>query len=128
MASKGTVNAVTMKSYRPARVAELLKEEISQIISYELADQRIRPTTVTHLKISSDLRHARVYVSLIGSRQEVDETIRGLNRAAGFIRSQLYPRLYLRFVPELVFHYDDTLEKAERIEKLFAEGIEGSRE
>ncbi|MBI3949609.1 MAG: 30S ribosome-binding factor RbfA [Acidobacteria bacterium] len=117
-----------MKSYRPARIAELLKEEITQIINYELADKRIRPATVTYLKLSPDLRHARVYVSLLGSREEIEETIRRLNRATGFIRSQLYPRLYLRFVPQLTFHYDDTLEKAERLEKLLAEESETPRE
>lgn len=117
---------MTTKSYRPARIAELLKEEISQIIHYELGDRRIRPATVTYIKVSSDLRHAKVYVSLIGSSQEIQDTIRRLNHAAGFIRSRLYPRLHLRFIPQLTFHYDDTLEKAARIEALLAETAEDS--
>lgn len=118
---------MTTKSFRPARIAELLREEISEIIAYELNDRRIRPVTITHVKVSSDMRHARVYVSLLGSRQEADETIRQLNHAAGFIRSQLYPRLTMRFIPHLTFHFDDSLEKAERLEKLFAE-LDNSRQ
>lgn len=110
-----------MKPYRPARVAELLKQELSQIIHYELDDPRIKPATVTHVKVSPDLRHARVYVTITGSREEIDETVQGLNRAAGFIRRQLYPRLHLRFIPELRFSYDDTLEAAARIDELLAE-------
>ncbi len=110
-----------MKPYRPARVAELLKQEISQIIHYELEDRRIKPATVTHVKVSPDLRHARVYVTITGSREEIDQTVHGLNRAAGFIRHQLYPRLRLRFIPELKFYYDDTLEVAARIDELLAE-------
>lgn len=119
---------VAMKPYRSARLAELLKEELSQIINYELDDPRIKPATVTHVKLSSDLRHARVYVSLLGSREEVNETIRHLNHAAGFIRHQLYSRLYLRFIPQFSFHYDDTLERAARLEKLLAEGSESLSE
>jgi ribosome-binding factor A len=124
----GAVKLMAMKSYRPARVAELLKEEITQIINYELGDRRIKPATVTYVKLSSDLRHARVYVGLMGSREEIEETIRRLNHATGFIRHQLYPRLYLRFIPQLTFHYDDTLEKAARLEHLFTEGPDGSPE
>jgi len=93
-----------------------------------LGDRRIKPATVTYIKISSDLRHARVYVSLLGSREEIAETIHRLNHAAGFIRSQLYPRLYLRFIPQLTFQYDDTLEQAARLEKIFAEERESSGE
>jgi ribosome-binding factor A len=105
----------------------LLREEISEIINYELDDQRIKPATITHIKVSSDMRHARVYVGITGSRPEVDDSIRRLNHAAGFVRSQLYPRLSLRFVPQLTFHFDDSLEKAERLEKIFAE-VENSRQ
>lgn len=125
---RGAVSLVTTKSYRSARIAELLKEEISQIINYELGDRRIRPATVTYVKVSSDLRHAKVYVSLLGSRQEIEETIRRLNHATGFIQSQLYPRLYLRFIPQLTFHYDDTLERAARLEEIFAEERKRSSE
>jgi ribosome-binding factor A len=128
MQDRGAVSLVTTKSYRPARIAELLKEEISQIINYELGDRRIRPATVTYVKVSSDVRHAKVYVGLLGSRQEIEETIRRLNHATGFIRSQLYPRLSLRFIPQLTFHYDDTLEKAARLDEILAETRESSSE
>jgi ribosome-binding factor A len=110
-----------MKHHRPERIAEVLKEEITEIINYELDDRRIRPAVVTHLKVSADMRHARVYVTLTGPPDQVQQTVDALNHAAEYVRSQLYPRLYLRAVPHLTFAYDNALEAAMRIEQLLAE-------
>jgi ribosome-binding factor A len=110
-----------MKPYRPERIAELLKEEISEIINYELNDPRIQPSVISHVKVSSDLQHARVYVSLTGSPETIDQTVKALNHAAEYVRHQLYSRLYLRVVPRLTFTYDDSLEAAARIEQLLAQ-------
>jgi len=110
-----------MKQHRSERIAELLKEEISEIINYELDDRRIRPALITHIKVSADLRHARVYVSVTGSQEEIQQTVEALNHAAEYVRHQLYPRLHLRVVPRLTFTYDDSLEAAARIEQLLAQ-------
>jgi ribosome-binding factor A len=110
-----------MKRYRPERIGELLKEELSEIVNYELRDRRVGVVTITHVKVSSDLKHAKVYASLLGSEEEVRQTIAVLNHAAQFIRHQLYPRLHLRFVPELTFAYDDSIAKAARIDDLLYE-------
>lgn len=110
-----------MKRHRPERIGELLKEELSEIVNYELRDRRVGVVTITHVKVSSDLKHAKVYVSLLGSDEEVRQTIAVLNHAAQFMRHQLYPRLHLRFVPELTFAYDDSIAKAARIDDLLHE-------
>lgn len=110
-----------MKRYRPERIAELLKEEVSEIINYEMRDRRIGFVTITHVKVSPDLRHAKVYVSTLGSADDAQQTIEILNRAAHYIRHELYPRLLLKFVPELTFAYDDSIAKAARIDELLYE-------
>jgi ribosome-binding factor A len=117
-----------MKRYRPERIAELLKEEISQVISYELDDQRIRPTVVTHINVSADLHHARVYVTVTGSPEEIHQTIEALNHAAEYVRHQLYSRVYLRAVPHLTFRYDTAWAAAARIDELLAEVHNASKE
>ncbi|GBC81453.1 Ribosome-binding factor A [bacterium HR10] len=110
-----------MKRYRPERIGELLKEELSQIIGYELKDPQLGLVTITHVKVSADLRHAKVYVSTLGTPEESRRTVERLNHAAGFIRRQLYPRLHLKTIPELVFHYDETIARAARIDDLLYE-------
>jgi len=110
-----------MKRYRAERIADLLKEEVSEIINYELDDPRIQPSVISHVKVSADLQHARVYVSLTGSLEAIDQTVKALNHAAEYVRHQLYPRLHLRSFPRLTFTYDDTLEAAARIEQLLAQ-------
>ncbi|MCS6816049.1 MAG: 30S ribosome-binding factor RbfA [Blastocatellia bacterium] len=110
-----------MKRYRPERIGELLKEEVSQIISYELKDPQLGLVTITHVKVSRDLRHAKVYVSTLGTPEESRRTVERLNQAAAFIRRQLYPRLHLKTIPELVFHYDETIARAARIDDLLYE-------
>jgi ribosome-binding factor A len=73
------------------------------------------------VKVSADLRHAKVYVSMLGTPEESRRTVERLNHAAGFIRRQLYPRLHLKTIPELVFHYDETIARAARIDDLLYE-------
>ncbi len=110
-----------MKRYRPERIGELLREELSQIIGYELKDPQLGLVTITHVKVSRDLRHAKVYVSTLGTPEESRQTVERLNHAAAFIRRQLYPRLHLKTIPELVFHYDETIARAARIDDLLYE-------
>ena len=75
--------------------------------------------TVTAVKVSPDLRHARVFISVLGSTEERKKTMQGLSSAASYIRRQLSQRLHhLRRIPELTFAYDDSLEKGSRIEEL----------
>ena len=104
---------------RTNRVNVLLRQEISNVISGELRDPRISGlVTVTGVYASDDLQYARVYVSVMGPKNDKDTVIEGLNRATGFIRRQLKHRITLRYVPGLKFMIDDSMEKAEDISRI----------
>ncbi len=83
-----------------------------------MKDPRIRGVTVTNVKLSNDLRHARVYYSVIGEGQRKDEVHKGLQSARGVIRREVGRNLPLRYVPDIEFFFDDSLEHAEHIENL----------
>ncbi len=110
-----------MKSHRPDRVAELLKDEISDILNYEINDERIGSVNITYIKLSPDLRHARVHLNFPVNDCDVEQAVAALNHATGFVRRGLLGRVPLRRVPEIDFAYDDTEARAERIEKILKE-------
>lgn len=107
--------------YRQNRLAEELKNEISAIISQEVRDPRIGFATVTQVKVSPDLRYARVLISVLGSEEEKKQTLDALVRAGGFIRRQIGSRIKLRHTPELTFVYDDSVEQGDRMMRLIGE-------
>ena len=102
---------------RPTRVGELIREQISSLMP-ELRDPRIGLTTVTEVKMSPDLKHGRVYVSILGGPEERAKTLAGLNSAASHIRHEISARLRLRNTPDLSFFYDESIEYGARIEEL----------
>lgn len=102
---------------RPTRVGELVREEISRLLP-ELRDPRIGLVTVTAVDMSPDLKHGRVYVSVLGGNEERTKTLTGLNRAASHIRHEIGARLRLRNTPELNFVYDESIAYGARIEEL----------
>jgi ribosome-binding factor A len=104
-------------SRRPTRVAELIRMAISEILP-ELRDPRIGLATITEVKLSSDLKHARVYVSVLGGEDERKKTLAGLSSAAARIRHEVASRIRLKSSPELVFSYDASIEYGARIEEL----------
>ncbi len=112
---------------RPLRLGEAIREEVSQLVSYELKDPRIGLVTVTRVEVSPDLGHARVHVSVRGSDQERRKTLEALKRSAGFVRRELARRLAVRQVPEIDFHYDKGLEATERVEQLVEQNAADSR-
>jgi ribosome-binding factor A len=103
---------------RADRVAALIKEEVSQIILQELADPHLGFLTITKVKCSDDLRHAKIFFSVLGSAEKQNEARQALDRALGYIRGEIGHRLTLRFVPTIQFYYDDSAEYAEHIETL----------
>lgn len=103
---------------RQKRVAELVHEEMSQLIRQRVADPRLEPVTVTGVDVTPDLRIAHVYVSVLGDEEARRESLTALGHAAGFFRRELASTLQLRFVPDISFHLDDTLDRAERIDRL----------
>ena len=108
-------------SNRLDRVNEELKREIGNIINNELKNSNITGLiSVTKVKISPDLKHARVYVSMINSKS-TKNTLAGLKRASGYIRTMIAQRINLRVTPELVFELDDSMEYGERIDSILKE-------
>jgi ribosome-binding factor A len=108
-----------MQGRRVDRIEEQMRIELSEILEREVQDPRVRLVTVTHVKVSPDLRHARVFVSSLGGLEERKKVLQGLKSAAGYARRSLGQRLHhLRRIPELTFDYDDMLEKEMRIEQL----------
>lgn len=105
-------------SNRLARINEELKREISSIINYEVKNSNVTGmVSVTKVKISPDLRYARVYVSILNARN-TKQTLAGLKAASGFVRSKLAEKINLRVTPELVFELDDSLVYGEKIDSI----------
>ena len=96
-----------------------MRIELSEIIEREIQDPRIGLTTVTAVKVSPDLRHARVFVTVLGDDTQRKKALEGLRSAASFARRSLSQRLHhMRRIPELTFDYDEAIEKGIRIEEL----------
>jgi ribosome-binding factor A len=116
------VGIVESMSFRRAdRVADLIKAEISDILLRQINDPQVRGITITGVKVTDDLRQARVFFVRMGQNACSDETMKGLHRAAGFLRRELGKRLRLRHVPEIIFTFDESFEYGDRINRLLAE-------
>lgn len=105
---------------RTDRVDELLKEEVAAVL-HEVKDPRVGFVTVMDVEVSPDLRHARVYVSVLGDEEEKTETMEALHGASGFVRARVGQAVTLKYLPQLHFVLDRTLEKAARIGELIDE-------
>jgi ribosome-binding factor A len=100
---------------RQEKVEELLKIEISDIIQRELKDPRAGFITITDVEISPDLRHARVFFSVLGDEAAQQASMKALKSAAGFIRRELGRRVRMRVTPEVEFRVDESIERGARI-------------
>jgi len=100
------------------RVNEAVREVLSGHIGEDLKDPRIGFVTVTGVETSPDLRHARVYVSVLGSDEEKDAALEGLRSSAGFLQSKVGQELRMKRTPTLEFHYDDSIDRGMRISEL----------
>lgn len=105
-------------SHRPERLAEEIKKEISDMLKKELKDPRIGFVSVTGVDVSPDLRYAKVHTSILGSPEEQKETMDVLQRAQGFIRSELVRRIRLRHAPEISFKLDQSISRGARVMEL----------
>jgi len=108
-------------SQRTQRVDELLRQEIGVLLAKEVADPRIGFVTITDVETSPDLRHAKVWVSVIGGKADRDETVRALQQAMGYVRHQLGQRLRIKRIPELHIRLDDSAERGTRVLHLLHE-------
>ena len=100
---------------RPERLAGQVRAELCSLLLRSVRDPAVRLVTLTHVRMSRDLQHARVYYTTLGDTTTLRETARGLRRAAPFLRSQLGRRIRGRHVPELTFVYDESIEREQRI-------------
>ncbi len=106
---------------RTDRVDELLRQEIGALLAKEVADPRIGFATITDVETAPDLRHAKVWVSVIGQKGDRDETIRALRAAMPFVQHELGKRLRIKRIPMLHIHLDDTAERGTRVLHLLDE-------
>jgi ribosome-binding factor A len=113
-------------SQRTDRIDELLRQEIGSIIARDVADPRIGFATITKVETAPDLRHAKVWVSVIGQPKERSQTISALSRAMPFVRHELGRTLRLKRIPDLHVQLDDTAERGTRVMHLLDELREGS--
>ena len=110
-----------MPGSRMRRVNEAVREVLSGHITEDLKDPRIGFVTVTGVETSPDLRHARVYVSVLGSDAEKEEALEGLQSSAGFLQAKVGEELRMKRTPTLEFRYDDSIERGMRISELLDE-------
>ena len=110
-----------MAQGRMRRVDEAVREVLSDAIAKDLKDPRIGFVTVTAVNTSRDLRHARVYVSVLGDDRERAATLDGLRSAHGFLQGAIASQLNLKHTPTLVFEYDETVDRAARLNELMRE-------
>jgi ribosome-binding factor A len=110
-----------MSGARMRRVDVAMRQVLGDALAQDLKDPRIGFVTVTDVKTSSDLRHARVYVSVLGTDAEQEATLDGLRSAQGFLQGRVAAELRLKRTPELTFELDHTAERAARLERLIEE-------
>lgn len=107
-----------MPGRRTDRVSVLIQRELSDIIQRELKDPRVGFCTISQVQVSTDLRYADVKVSVVGDKQQKQNSIAGLKSAAGFLRREVVQRTGLRHAPELRFELDDSVDQLMRIDRL----------
>jgi len=112
-------------SNRVDKVSDLLKREIALLIQNEVRDPRVGMASVTSVRVSKDLAHATVFVTLLGKSmmEEANDSIEALNKAAGFLRSMLAKEINLRTIPKLKFIFDDTLARGQYLTGLIDEAL-----
>ena len=110
-----------MATGRMRRVDEAIRQVIGDAMAGELKDPRVGFVTVTDVRTSADLSHARVYVSVLGDDQQRRASLEGLRSAHGFLQRLLAAELHLKRTPTLEFSYDDTTDRALRVDALLAE-------
>lgn len=103
---------------RMRRVDEAMREVLSDALTKDVKDPRVGFVTITDVKTSPDLRHARVYVSVLGDPEAVESSLDGLRSAHGFLQARINSELRLKRTPELRFEHDDTAKRAQRLQEL----------
>jgi ribosome-binding factor A len=116
-----------MDELRSERVARALRREISDILRSEMKDPRVGFLSITDVEVSSDLRQAKVFFSMMGTDEEKKRAAQGLDSATGFIRTEVGRRIRLHHAPEITFHLDESIERGVRVIDLMNKLSEGPK-
>lgn len=108
---------------RSRRVAEQIQRELAELIQLEVKDPRVGMVTLTGVDVTSDYSHAKVFFSLLGDQERLQQALIGLNSAAGYLRSQVAHRMKLRIMPALHFVHDTSIEEGMRLDKLISDAM-----
>ncbi len=112
---------------RTTRLGDQIQRELGQLLGHEVKDPQLGMVTVTGVRVTRDLAHAKVYVTVMGDKPAVDASLAALNRAAGFLRSALASRLLARMTPALHFVYDASVERGARLSALIDAAVAADR-
>ena len=104
--------------HRQEKLGELIAAELSELLRNRVKDPRVGFASITRVEVSGDLRHAKVFVSVMGTREEQAATMKGLRNATGYLRHELAERIVLRYMPEINFRLDTSIEEGARILEL----------
>ena len=104
-------------SGRPQKLGDQIQRELSDLLARELRDPRVGMITITSVDVSPDISHAKVFFTML-EKDNLEDTLHGLRRAAGFLRSQLAKRIKLYTTPELRFEYDESVERGDHLSRL----------
>lgn len=115
-------------SRRMDRIEEACKEELSELLQKEVKDPRVGFVTITRVKVSADLRHAKVYVSILGDEYEAEQSIKGLVNAKGFLKKQMGKHLRLKNLPDLEFIRERISEEALHLSEIMKKSDIGGKE
>ncbi|CAG1004452.1 Ribosome-binding factor A [Anaerolineae bacterium] len=107
-------------SIKQDRVSGRIRTILSELLLREVSDPRLHGITITEVELDPELQYAQVYVNALGDEDREADVMKGLEHATGFLRREVGKRVRLRKTPELIFHWDITLERSERINKLIA--------
>ena len=106
---------------RTDRIADLILQELAEVLLRKVQDPRLSDITLTSVEVSADLRHAKIYYSLLGDDEKRSKAALGLESAKGFVKRELGKRLQLRRIPDISFYFDASLEHGSHIDRLLAE-------
>ena len=112
-----------MSTARSARIADQIQRSLAELIRLEVRDPRVGLVTITGVELSRDHSHAKVFFTVLGAESAARDAAEGLQRAAGFLRTQLAHRLTTRKVPELHFEFDESVERGVRLSRLIDEAV-----
>ena len=116
---------------RTDRISDIIRREVSDIIFREVSDPRLSFVTITHVRVSKDLKNARIYFTTIKEGEELKAILEGLKSASGFVQRKLGSRIHLKYTPRISFVYDSSIENGSRMDKILKdleEEMEGKEE